>query len=203
MALQKQKRKARNQQNRQKTGSLFREARIDIRAAGEEDSNKVRLSFSSEEPYVRWFGPEILCHDAECVDLSRLNEIGVLLFNHDRDEVIGRIEKAWIENGRGEAEVVFDGDEASQRILAKVRSGTLKTTSVGYQVTNCEDGRFQGPCSIAKRWMPFEISIVTVPADATVGVGRDLEDEQPEAVPDYSRYQAQIDINKNELEVIR
>lgn len=208
----KQKRKAQNQQNRQKTGSLFREARIDIRAAGEEDSNKVRLSFSSEEPYVRWFGPEILCHDAECVDLSRLNEIGVLLFNHDRDEVIGRIEKAWIENGRGEAEVVFDDDEASQRILAKVRSGTLKTTSVGYQVTNweeveqgakSEDGRFQGPCSIAKRWMPFEISIVSVPADATVGVGRDLEDEQPEAVPDYSRYQAQIDINKNELEVMR
>ena len=51
--------------------------------------------------------------------------------------------------------------------------------------------------------MPIEISIVSVPADATVGVGRDLEDEQPESVPDYSRYQAQIDINKNELEVMR
>ena len=33
------------------------------------------------------------------------------------------------------------------------------------------DGRFTGPCSIAKRWTPYEISIVSVPADPTVGVG--------------------------------
>lgn len=156
------------------------------------------------------FGPEILCHDAECVDLSRLNDIGVLLFNHDRDNVIGRIEKAWIENSRGEAEVVFDDDEASQRILQKVRSGTLKTTSVGYVVTNwedvedgakSEDGRFAGPCSIARRWMPLEISIVSIPADATVGVGRELQDFEALPVADLSRYEAQIHINKNYLEV--
>ena len=120
-------------QNRDKMDKLFREARIE---AGEDkaDNNKVHLSFSSEEPYERWFGTEILSHDEGCVDLSRLNEIGVLLFNHDRDKVIGRIEKAWLENGRGEADVVFDDDEDSQLILSKVRSGSLKTTSVGYQV---------------------------------------------------------------------
>lgn len=159
---------------------------------------------------MRWFGPEILSHDADSVDLSRLNDIGVLLFNHDRDNVIGRIERAWIENGRGEAEVVFDADEASQRILQKVRSGTLKTTSVGYMVTNwedvaegakSEDGRFTGPCSIAKKWMPYEISIVSVPADATVGVGRELQDSELSHVADLSRYEAQIHINKNYLEV--
>ena len=164
----------------------------------------MRVSFSSETPYTRWFGPEILDHRSECVDLSRLNEIGVLLFNHDRDQVIGRIERAWLENNRGEAEVVFDDDEKSEAIFQKVRSGTLKTTSVGYAVTNweeveagqkSEDQRFVGPCSIAKRWMPYEISIVSVPADSTVGVGR--SDDEDEEAHELSRYQSQIDINKN------
>ena len=168
--------------------------------------SSLSTAFSSEEPYERWFGTEILSHDEGCVDLSRLNEIGVLLFNHDRDKVIGRIEKAWLENGRGEADVVFDDDEASQLILSKVRSGSLKTTSVGYQVSNweeveqgakSEDGRFTGPCFIAKRWMPYEISIVSVPADSTVGVDRELGDDEPIS---YARYEAQIRINKNYVE---
>ena len=191
--------------NRDKMDKLFREARIEAEE-DKADNNKVHLSFSSEEPYERWFGTEILSHDEGCVDLSRLNEIGVLLFNHDRDKVIGRIEKAWLENGRGEADVVFDDDEASQLILSKVRSGSLKTTSVGYQVSNweeveqgakSEDGRFTGPCFIAKRWMPYEISVVSVPADSTVGVDRELGDDEPIS---YSRYEAQIRINKNYVE---
>lgn len=33
------------------------------------------------------------------------------------------------------------------------------------------DGRFTGPCQIARKWTPLEVSIVSVPADATVGVG--------------------------------
>ena len=73
-----------------------------------------------------------------------------------------------------------------------MRSGTLKGVSVGYQVSNWEDvdngkksldGRFTGPCSIAKRWMPYEVSIVSVPADATVGVGRELENEPEPTAP--------------------
>lgn len=61
--------------------------------AAEEDGDKrqVELSLSSEEPCRRWFGDEILSHDAGAVDLSRLEEIGVVLFNHDRDRVIGRV----------------------------------------------------------------------------------------------------------------
>ena len=69
-----------------------------IRAADEEnaaegeDSRRVALSLSSEEPYRRWFGNEILCHDPDAVDLSRLQDIGVVLFDHDRDAVIVRVD---------------------------------------------------------------------------------------------------------------
>lgn len=155
---------------------------------GEENARRFEVSFSSEEPYDRWFGPEILDHSPGCVDLTRLQEIGVVLFNHDRDAVIGKIERAWIEGDRGKAIIVIDDDDESERIRRKMESGTLKGTSVGYRVTNweevesggvSEDGRFTGPCSIARRWEPYEISIVSVPADPTVGVGRDFYNDDP------------------------
>lgn len=179
----------------------------------EGDGNERRfiLSFSSEEPYTRWFGPEILDHTDGCVDLDRLNSIGCLLFNHKRDSVVGKITKAWIENGRGQAEVEFDDDEASEVIYQKVKSGTLKGVSVGYMVDSWEevmpnkqssDGRFTGPCSIARKWAPYEVSIVSVPADPTVGVGREIsQDEGQGRTASMDMYERQLQINKNLMEV--
>ena len=162
------------------------------RAEGQEDSRRRTISFSSEEPYRRWFGMEILDHAENALDLSRLNDVGVLLFNHDTDKVVGKVIRAWVENHRGMAEVEFDTDDDAEKIFGKVKSGTLKTTSVRYSV----DGRFTGPCQIARKWTPLEVSIVSVPADATVGVGRADDPEQATA-KDLSVYEKQIQINKN------
>ena len=173
-----------------------------------------RLSFSSEEPYERWFGPEILDHTDGCADLSHLNSIGVLLFNHDRDAVIGKIERAWVENGRGEAEITFDPDEDSEKIYQKVKGGTLKGVSVGYLVDSWEevmpnkqsaDRRFTGPCSIARRWTPYEISIVSVPADPTVGVGRSEGGNAADGIREAYLRQLQYKqlLKKGELEMTR
>lgn len=147
------------------------------------DVRQAELSLSSEEPCRRWFGNEILSHDAEAVDLSRLQEIGVVLFNHDRDRVIGRVLDVRLDEvtRKLRATIQFDEDEESERIYQKVRSGTLRGVSVGYAVDVWEsveagakssNGRFTGPCEVATRWTPYELSIVSVPADATVGVGR-------------------------------
>lgn len=179
----------------------YRSINAQIRAVEDENSRSVVLSFSSEEPYQRWFGTEILDHSEGACDLSRLEEIGVLLFNHNTDRVIGKITKVWLENNRGNAEVTFDEDEASEVIYQKVKSGTLKCTSIWYRVDSWEevaanktsaDGRFTGPCSIARKWTPYEVSIVSVPADPTVGVGRNQE------IPnELAYYEAQFQINKN------
>lgn len=145
---------------------------------------RFELSFSSEEPYDRLLYTEVLDHTEGAVDLTRLSEIGCVLYNHDRNAVVGKILRAWIEDGRGRAEIEFDDDENSEVIRQKVAGGTLKGVSVGYIVEEWEevlqgkqskDGRFSGPVDIAKKWTPFEISIVSVPADPTVGVGRELE----------------------------
>ncbi len=173
-----------------------------------------RLSFSSEAPYDRWFGTEILDHSEGAVNLERLNSIGVILYNHDRDAVIGKVERAWLENGRGEAEITFDSDEESEKIYQKVKSKTLKGVSVGYLVDSWEevmpnkqsaDGRFTGPCSIARKWTPFEISIVSVPADPSVGVGRSMEGGAADGV--YETHLRQLQYNlltkKEELTMTR
>lgn len=176
---------------------------------GEGNERKFLLSFSSEEPYERWWGIEILEHKEESIDLTRLNTIGCLLYNHNRDKVIGKITRAWIENGRGQAEVEFDTDAESEVIYQKVLSGTLKGVSVGYMVEVWEevganklssDGRFTGPCSIATKWVPYEISIVSVPADPTVGVGRSKENET-KGVSSFYFYEKQLQINKNLLKL--
>lgn len=171
-------------QKRSVLGNYCRETTIDH---VDTDSRTVELSFSSETPYGRWFGDEILCHDEECINLERFNNgLGTVLFNHDRDAVVGHIEKVWLEDNRGKALVRFDTDEQSETIFQKVQSGTLQGVSVGYAIyryevlededTKSTNGRFNGPAYVVTDWEPLEISIVSVPADPTVGVGRSAED---------------------------
>ena len=182
-------------EQRKKEKQTTRELTVNsIRAMeGEGNERKFILSFSSEEPYERWWGTEILDHSDGAVDLTR---------------VIGKVNRAWIEDLRGMAEVEFDSDEDADLIYQKVKSGTLKTTSVGYQIDSWEevmpnkqsaDGRFTGPADIARKWTPYEISIVSVPADPTVGVGRELEEETEQGTQSRSTdwFERQLQINKN------
>ncbi len=153
-----------------------------------EEERTVELSFSSEAPYERWFGNEILSHDPDAIDLSRLNEVGVLLFAHGRDFNYGRmpigvINKVWVDNAERKARAIvqFDDDDDSDKVFQKVIKGVIKGVSVGYSVSSWEEvrpgktsanGRFMGPAQVALKWQPFEISIEPTPADPSVGVGR-------------------------------
>jgi phage head maturation protease len=200
-----------------KNNRLMRYFKLDARAVNPTDENgqTFDISFSSEEPYERWIDlSEILDHSPGAVDLSRLNDIGVVLFNHNVDAVCGKINRAWIENGRGCAEITFDGDDASQLVRDKVAGGTLKGVSVGYAPDwdsaedvkadhKSDDGRFDGPCIIFHKWTPLEVSIVSVPADPTVGVGRQLEPAPdiflPKQPSNRSLLESMIRFNQNSL----
>lgn len=201
-------REAPRQEIKKRENKAFRElVESSIRAVeGEGNERKFILSFSSEQPYERYWGTEILDHSDGCVDLTRINEIGCVLFNHKRDVVIGKINRAWIEGSKGYAEIEFDTDDESEKIYQKVKGGTLKGVSVGYLVFVWEDitannmssdGRFKGPASIAKKWIPLEISIVSIPADPTVGIGR--QEEEGSFKQELAAYERQLVINKNIL----
>lgn len=155
--------------------TLYREMPLSV-TGSDEDQRSVALSFSSDVPYTRYDYlsdrkyNEILSHEPGAVDIGRLEEIGTLLFNHDSDQPIGGIEKVWIEGGKGRALVRFDEDEDAEKIFQKVKRGSLRGVSVGYRVHEWEKRGKED--MIATKWEPLEISIVSVPADASVGVGR-------------------------------
>ena len=132
----------------------------------------ITFPFSSETPVTRLYGEEILEHKSDNWDLTRLNDGGPLLFNHNFDRPIGVVEKAYIsdEDKRGYAEVRFSKEEFASSIYRDIQDGIIKGVSFGYVVNNMEersDGKFYGT-DIAVH----ELSIAPVPADSSVGVSR-------------------------------
>ena len=145
----------------------------------------VDLSFSSETPVERYDWrreepyDEVLDHTPDAVDLERLQTVGCVFFNHDSYGMpVARIEKVWLdqESRRCRARIVFDDDAESDRVFRKVKSGSLRGVSVGYRVQQWERTEEKGQRAVmhARRWEPLEFSIVSVPADASVGVGRSM-----------------------------
>jgi len=126
---------------------------------------------------ARYFGNEILSHESKAADLSRLNDGAPLLFNHNPDRVIGVVERAYIDGNkrRGYARVRFSRNPFAQEILSDVRDGVLRNVSFGYSIDKMEE-RGSGDF-VATAWSPYEISVVSVPADPGVGIGRSLEDD--------------------------
>ena len=88
--------------------AITREMTIDVRAELiDEESRTVELSFSSEEPYERWWGVEILDHGKSAVELGRLNGSAALLMDHNIRDQVGVVEKAWLKGRKGYALVRF------------------------------------------------------------------------------------------------
>ena len=144
---------------------------------GAEESRSLEFPFSSEQPVERWFGTEVLSHADGAMDMTRLNDGAPLLWNHDPDRVLGVIERGWVEDGRGYVRVRFSRSAFAEEKLADVRDGILRNVSVGYAITDAKPLRANGQDGIlATSWQPHEVSVVSVPADATVGIGRSLED---------------------------
>jgi HK97 family phage major capsid protein/HK97 family phage prohead protease len=151
------------------------------RASAKEADRTVQMSFSSELPVERWYGMEILSHDASAVDLERLSSGRAnLLVNHDPGDWVGVIESARVDakDKVGRATVRFGSGLRATEVFNDVRDGILSSVSVGYrreEMKLTRSSEDDGDEYTVTRWMPFEVSLVTVPADETVGVGRAAE----------------------------
>ena len=148
--------------------------RAEMTTFDEVEDRTYEFPFSSEFPVARYFGNEILSHDEKAADLSRLNDGAPLLFNHNPDRVIGVVEGARIDSKgrRGYARVRFSRNPFAQEVLSDVKDGVLRNVSFGYSIDKMEE-RGSGDF-VATAWAPYEVSIVSVPADKTVGIGRAL-----------------------------
>jgi len=143
------------------------------------EARTVEIAFSSTAPYERYFGMEILSHESEAVDLKRLNNGGAVLADHDHTDQIGVIEKAWVDNAQvGRALIRFGRSERACEIFNDVADGIRRHISVGYQVHEMKltkevsDGVDEFTVT---KWSPYEVSLTSIPADTTVGVGRSEE----------------------------
>lgn len=186
----------------------------------------VEMAISSEAPYERWFGIEILSHDAAAVDLTRLaDNAHPLLLNHCTDDQIGVLLDPVIGEDRMlRCTAKFSRSDDGQEILQDVQDGIRQLVSVGYFVEEIvelepapdddlasmvvngqrykvkrsfsgdefhaamrtQHGEHYARSGLAAerdagdapdvylvtRWTPFEASIVPIPADVTVGIGR-------------------------------
>ena len=192
-----------------RTIDLTRESIID------EESRLVRLSFSSEEPVTRqgffsdpWI--EVLGHKKDEADLARLNNSAPVLYNHDRSEGnnrIGVVERAWIEKGRGHAEIRLSKRAEIEGIWQDVRDGILRNVSVAYRINERRlEEEHQDKPSVYRvvNWTPVEISLVDIPADPTVGVGRKDEisvEEERGLEPQPKPNQKENDMKKEKVEI--
>lgn len=159
--------------------TLHREAAITRGDAGAPES----VSISSNTPYLRydwWSGEEyyeVLDHSPGGMDDTRLRAGLPILFNHDRNQHLARATE--FQNDGSKITLPLDGfiwasSQMAKEKKADMESGALPDTSVGYELVG--DGKCIGQRDgipvYQFRWNLLEASAVTIPADTSVGVGR-------------------------------
>lgn len=164
-----------------KQGGMARQLKAEVREINE-DARTVELAFSSEIEVERYFGIEVLDHTPDSIRLGRLQDGGALLMDHNMRDQVGVVESVSIgEDRRGRAVVRFGKGTRASEIWQDVVDGIRRHVSVGYFIHGYEVTEREGLAPLVRvtDWEPYEISLVSVPADPSVGVGRGL-DNPPE-----------------------
>lgn len=130
------------------------------------------LAFASEEPVDMWYGTEILSMAPGAMRTGVRQATMPLLFNHCRGDLLGVVESVSIGPDRKARAVVRYGkDERGEWAMQQRADGVLVNVSFMYRVFKfVEDTEAETLTAID--WEPYEISLVTIPADPTVGAGR-------------------------------
>jgi HK97 family phage major capsid protein len=181
-----------------KSAMLFRTAAID-RAALNAESREIPLSFASEQPVERWDWEtggiylEVLdCASEKSADFARLNAGGALLREHDRRSQVGVVVpgSAKIEaDKKARCLVRLSRSPLGEAEFQDIKDGIRTLVSVGYHVGR-ELAREKNPEGVETRrfeWTPYEVSIVSIPADTSVGVGRERPSVDEPPLPDVER----------------
>ncbi len=156
------------------------------RAAVNLEARTVELAFASETPYERYWGIEILDTTTTSMRLGRMTSGANLLCDHDSTDVVGVVESVSVGADRiARAVVRFGRSERASEVFQDVADGIRRNVSVGYMIhravlVESTDGL---DTYRVTDWEPFEVSMVSVPADASVGVGRSATADAPAPGP--------------------
>jgi phage head maturation protease len=157
------------------------------RDAVDEANRTVSLAFASDKPVEHWFGTLSLSMKPGAMRTDRLKNGAPLLMDHNSRDQVGVVEEYSIDqkDGMARAVVRFDTDQRSTDIFNSVKNNIRRNVSVGFMVNSLElveEKKGEMPAYRCDDWEPMEISIVSMPADTSVGVGRskDTAGENPE-----------------------
>lgn len=167
-------------------GSVQRqEFRIETREVDTE-KRSVELAFSSEIGVQRYWGVEILDHAPGSVRMDRMKDGAPLLLQHDPNRQIGVVESARIDKDKkGRSDVRFSRGALGEEIMQDVVDGIRTKVSVGYIIHDMvlERASDDGDVYRITDWEPIEVSIVSIPADNSVGVGRAHPETEVNTMP--------------------
>lgn len=142
-----------------------------------DDVTRMSFSASSETEVQRWWGTEVLSHEKGAIRMERITKGAVpVLFNHNYDVPVGMVEKARVENKRLVVDTKWLSTDDAIRV-EKMVAGGLRNVSIGYRIHAVEEEKKEQRFT-ATDWEPLEVSIVTVPADVNVGIGRSDEGDE-------------------------
>lgn len=143
----------------------------------DEGARLVEMSVSSEKPYQRAFGIEVLDHTKESMDLDFLTSGNApLLLDHDMEKQIGVIERVYLDDREKKLRAVvrFGKGQLASEVFNDIIDGIRKNVSIGYTVKKMK--KEEGGVYRAIDYRIHEVSIVSVPADDEVGINRALDD---------------------------
>ena len=166
-----------------KTGGKLERALLVDRAAVDEAARTATLAFASETPYERWWGIEILNIAPESMRQGRMRSGANLLCDHDVRDVVGVVESVEIGADRvARATVRFGKSARAEEVWQDVLGGIRRNVSFGYMIHEAvlESTKDGVETYRVIDFEPYEVSLVSVPADASVGVGRSLETQSTE-----------------------
>lgn len=155
--------------NERMTRADAMEARVDSA-----EDRRVSMSISSESAVSRYYGDEILDHNPDSIDLSFMNSgRAPLLLDHDPSKQIGVIESVSLDGSARKlrATVRFGKSELASEVYGDVADQIRGNVSIGYSISKMVK-EADGKTYRATAWRPVEASIVSIPADTSVGVGR-------------------------------
>lgn len=157
------------------TKLINREFKIDSKSMSEDFI--LDFSVASDLPIKMSFGTEVLVIGEENIKLERLKSAGNIVFSHDKEEILGKVLDAYIADGVLRVKARFS--EHSEH-FGMIKDGTLTGVSVGYLVHKYEN---KDGILYAMEWEPIEVSLVAIPADITVGIGRSLDTNEIKVTP--------------------
>ena len=142
----------------------------------DEKSRVVQMAISSEAPVERYFGMEVIDHTEGAIDMEFISSgRAPLLLDHDPSQQIGVIERVSLDSTarRLRAEVRFGKSALAEEVFNDVVDGIRGNVSIGYRINSMEADHSRDDGTYYRvQITPLEVSIVSIPADSSVGIGR-------------------------------